>query len=178
MNGSLKLALCLAGLLTLAGTHYAAYHVGVEAGKADGMKVDSTRKDVALGAVVGAVARNEQTQQENGAKARKVSDALQKEITSVLDYRPAVASVRLPALALPGCGGAAAAPEAASASGPDGAAAGTVVFPEEVQRAFDEFTAGAGQLAKEADKATAVARAQQEFARNNGFYGDAKEESK
>jgi len=170
MIGEVKLALCVAALLGLGVTHYLAYDYGRSDQRATAATADSTRKDVVIGAVLARADDNAKVQANNEAKARKVSDVFEKEVARVLDYRAPAASVRLPALAFAGCGGAAGQAEAASAGGPDAAAAGTVVFPDEVQRAVDRFAEGVGRLAKEADKAAAVARAHQQFALENGFY--------
>jgi hypothetical protein len=173
MSGTIKAVVALVLALLLAGSHYFAYSAGRNAQQVGQGRVESTRKDAVVTAVLNGVEANAHEQKENEAKARKVSDGFQKEVAGVLDYRPPVASVRLPALAFSGCGDAAAEVKAAGASGPDGTAAGTVVFPEEVQRAVDRFTEGVGRLEKEADKTAAVARGHQQFARENGFYGDA-----
>lgn len=170
MSGEVKLALCVAALLGLGVTHYLAYDYGRADQRATVAAADSARKDVVIGAVLNRVDDNAKEQANNEAKARKVSDGFQKEVAGVLDYRPPAASVRLPAFAFAGCGGAAGQTEAAGDGGPDAAAAGTVVFPEEVQRAVDRFTEGVGRLEKEADKTAAVARAHQQFALENGFY--------
>jgi hypothetical protein len=170
MSGEVKLALCVAAVLALGVTHYLAYDYGRADQRAAAATVESKGKDAVIGAVLARVDDNAKARANNEAKARKVSDVFEKEVARVLDYRAPVASVRLPALAFAGCSGAAGSPEAAGAGGPDAAAAGTVVFPEAVQQAVDRFTEGAGRLAKEADKATAVARGHQQFALENGFY--------
>lgn len=173
MSGTVKAVVALVLALLLAGSHYFAYSAGRNAQQVGQDRVESKRKDGVVAAVLEGVVANEQEQKQNEAKARKVSDGFQKEVAGVLDYRPPVASVRLPAFAF-ACGSEAPGEaKAPGASGPDGTVAGTVVFPEEVQRAVDRFTEGVGRLEKEADKATAVARGHQQFARENGFYGDA-----
>lgn len=172
MTAGIKVAFTAGVALALAGTHWYAFDAGRDVGLAASAIADGARKDGVITLVTDAVVSGQIEQKQNGAKARKVSDDLQKEITGVLDYRAPVASVRLPALAFSGCTGAAGSAEAPNSGRLDGPIAAAAVFPEEVQRAFDQFTAEAGQLAKEADKTAAVARAHQDFARMNGLYGE------
>lgn len=171
MTGALKLGLALGIVGALGVSHWRAFEAGKDIGGAACTVAESGRKDAVIEAVTGRVADNAVEQKQNEAKARKVSEDVQKELVVVRDFVP-VYGVRLPALPGPRCDSAAGQAEAAGASGPDGAAAGTVVFPEEIQRAFDRFTEGAGRLQKEADGVTAVARGHQAFARTNGFYGE------
>lgn len=172
MTAGIKVAFTVGTVLALAGTHWYAFDAGRDVGLAASAIAEGVRKDGVITLVTDAVVSGQNEQKQNGVKARKVSDVFQKEIAGVLDYRAPVASVRLPALAFAGCTGAAGSAEAPSSGRLDGPTAAAVVFPEEVQRAFDQFTEEAGQLAKEADKTAALARAHQDFARMNGLYGE------
>lgn len=177
MTAGIKVAFAAGVALALAGTHWYAFDAGRDVGLSASAIAEGVRKDGVITVVTDAIVSGQNEQKQNGVKARKVSDDLQKEITGVLDYHAPVASVRLPALAFSGCIGAAGSAEAPSSGRLDGPTAAAAVFPEEVQRAFDQFTEATGQLAKEADKTAAVARAHQSFARMNGLYGGPEQEA-
>jgi hypothetical protein len=113
---------------------------------------------------------NLREKQDQEAKARKVSDDYQKELTAARDYQPAAGELHFPAGLL--CDAVTATAQSAGASGLDGGTTAASQLPEAVRSALREFEQGNRRLAKDADAQTAISRGLQRFARVNGFYGD------
>lgn len=163
-----KLIAALALLIALIGENWYVLNMGKRIERADWQKQEITRKSTETAALFKASENAFREKQNDEAKARKVSDDHQKELAAIRSFQPGAGSLRLPRAI---CDSASPTAKAASAGGFDGATSSSLVLPDEIGRAFDRFTAGAGQLAKEADTSNAVARGLQSFARESGLYG-------
>ncbi len=133
------------------------YEAGIAA------KRDLARERAQSEAVLAVVAENEAIQKSNEAKARKVSKSHADELATIRAQFNAdrAGGLRVTAAV---CDAVTFKADTPGSAGTNGAAAGTVVLPESLERNL-------WQLTREADEVTAKARALQDFIRENGLYG-------
>jgi hypothetical protein len=150
----------LVGAIALFGGGFAGgvrYEAGIAA------KRDLARERAQSEAVLAVVAENEAIQKANEAKARKVSRSHADELATIRAQFNAdrAGGLRVTSAV---CDAVTFKADSPGAGRVDAPAAGTVQLPAEIERRLRE-------LARDADEVTATARALQDWARANGFYG-------
>lgn len=158
-----RLAAALFILIALIGSHWYVFSLGKRVERETWQAKENVRLSDTAKLAIKAAEDNARIQQENEAKARKVTASHENELTAIrTEYKRNTDRLRLPSSI---CRNITVTAEATSASGSDGTPSASVVLPEEIGRNLRD-------AAKEADEVTARARGLQDFSRDNGFYGD------
>ncbi|WP_124572532.1 hypothetical protein [Herminiimonas sp. KBW02] len=156
MTLSGKLTAALVFVLLLVSSHWYVYNAGNRNGS-NAVLVERQASDLKAWQDSAADIAIELDRQQ--AANLKVSNDYQKELRAIRAYQPA-GRVLLPAAI---CNQAAGKAEAAGTGRSDGAVAGTIALPEDIERRLRERR-------KEADGVTAICRGLQNWAIENGFY--------